>query len=70
MTIKAIKRKEFFKPILKSAVRLRRPTSVMFELTYRCNFRCPHCYTEGRPKEGKELDTKIELIEQMKVFPF
>jgi len=41
--------------------RLRRtPLRVMFEATYRCNFRCRHCYvSEARKKEyaGRELGT-------------
>jgi len=73
MSIKTIKRKEFLKAVLKSATRLRRPTSVMFEVTYRCNFRCPHCYLEGSHKDGKELDTKevfliIDQLRDMGVF--
>ena len=40
----------------------------MFEVTYRCNFRCPHCYVEGSPKDGKELDTKevFLIIDQLR----
>lgn len=45
----------------------------MFELTYRCNFRCPHCYIEGSPKEKKELTTKevfsiLDRLKEMGVF--
>ncbi|MFA5169027.1 MAG: radical SAM protein [Candidatus Omnitrophota bacterium] len=40
----------------------------MFELTYRCNFRCPHCYVEGSKKRGKELTTRqvFTILDQMR----
>jgi len=37
------------------------PLRVMFELTYRCNFRCPHCYVSPSYKEEyslREIKTK------------
>lgn len=49
------------------------PLSVSFEVTYRCNLRCKHCYANaGNPLEG-ELTTKqilkfIEELAEMKVF--
>lgn len=68
MPIETIKRSKFFKPIFKSAAKARRPRSVMFELTYRCNFKCPHCYVEGSDKDGKELTTRqiFAIIDQMR----
>jgi len=41
---------------------------VMFELTYRCNFSCLHCYVPSRYKSRKELDTKsvFSLLDQLK----
>lgn len=40
----------------------------MFELTYRCNFRCPHCFIQGSPGEGKELAESevLEVLEQLR----
>ena len=32
----------------------RRPYRIMFELTNRCNFRCPHCYNKLKERIGKE----------------
>ena len=68
MSINTVKRSRFFKPLYKRAARLRRPRSVMFELTYRCNFKCPHCYVNGSHKEGKELATKevFSILNQMR----
>jgi radical SAM protein with 4Fe4S-binding SPASM domain len=68
VSIKAIKGREFFGPILRSAALSRNPMSVMFELTYRCNFRCPHCYVEGSPKDERELTTQevFLIIDQLR----
>jgi len=50
--------KDIFRNIQKRKERKRMPFSVMYELTYRCNFKCPHCYLghQGHDKK-KELDT-------------
>jgi MoaA/NifB/PqqE/SkfB family radical SAM enzyme len=68
MSVYTISGKSFFKKIYSSAVRLRCPQSVMFELTYRCNFDCPHCYVKGSAIEGAELSTKqiFRILDQMK----
>ena len=47
------------------------PLRVMFELTYRCNFYCQHCYVPlsyRKISEQKELKTKqvLSLLEQLK----
>jgi radical SAM protein with 4Fe4S-binding SPASM domain len=34
------------------------PLRVMFELTYRCNFRCAHCYVPCRYRGKKEIGTR------------
>jgi len=34
------------------------PVRVMFELTYRCNFNCPHCYVPHPYRKRSELKTK------------
>lgn len=34
------------------------PLRVMFELTYRCNFNCPHCYVPRSYRKKGELKTK------------
>lgn len=41
---------------------------MMFELTYRCNFRCPHCYVPLSYRKRKELKTKevFSILEQLK----
>lgn len=34
------------------------PLRVMFELTYKCNFHCPHCYVPFDYRKKKELKTE------------
>lgn len=34
------------------------PLRVMFELTYRCNFKCPHCYVPQAFRKYKEINKK------------
>jgi len=58
----------FWQRIHKSAKDKGFPLRVMFELTYRCNFKCQHCYVpmsyrkrsevRSQRSEGKELKTK------------
>jgi len=38
------------------------PVRVMFELTYRCNFSCRHCYVPQHYRREKELETKEVLF--------
>ncbi|MFH1380826.1 MAG: radical SAM protein [Candidatus Omnitrophota bacterium] len=76
MTIQIADRKEskgFLKSIRKGAAKKRNPFSVMFELTYECNFNCVHCYVRGSRKEKKELNTKevffvLDELKKMGVF--
>ena len=44
------------------------PLRVMFELTYRCNFSCQHCYVPQSYKKYNELKTKevFSLLDQLK----
>lgn len=43
------------------------PSRVMFELTYKCNFRCIHCYVSP-DKKRKELTTRdvFSILDQLK----
>lgn len=68
MSIETIKQSRFFKPIYKAATKKRRVRSVMFELTYRCNFKCPHCYADGSPREKSELGTAqvFTILDQLR----
>lgn len=68
MSIVTIKKNKILGSIYQQSVKLRSPIVVMFELTYRCNFRCPHCYVEGSPKKEKELSTKevFLIIDQLR----
>jgi len=61
-------RRQLFNTIQKRALRKRDPLGVMFELTYRCNFHCPHCYLTETMKEGIELNTAqvLFILEQLK----
>jgi len=44
------------------------PLRVMFELTYRCNFKCKHCYVPNSYRNKQELKTKqvFSILEQLK----
>ena len=46
----------------------RRPLRVLFELTYKCNFRCRHCYVPGAWRGKKDLTTSrvLDIIRQLK----
>lgn len=46
---------ELSESLHKEAVEKRIPISGGFELTYRCNLRCVHCYVEGEGNVQKEL---------------
>jgi MoaA/NifB/PqqE/SkfB family radical SAM enzyme len=58
----------FLNTVKKRAWRKRDPFKCMFELTYRCNFRCPHCYLTGTKKEKRELNTRqiFSVLRQLK----
>ncbi|OGL38794.1 MAG: hypothetical protein A2042_07165 [Candidatus Schekmanbacteria bacterium GWA2_38_11] len=68
MAIKLATGKEFFKDIINRAKQGRNPFSIMFELTYKCNFRCPHCYLSGTPEESRELNKNqiFSILDQLK----
>lgn len=48
----------FWQRLHKSAKEKHFPLRVMFELTYRCNFSCKHCYVPLGYQKYKELKTK------------
>jgi len=48
----------FWQHLHKSAKEKNFPLRVMFELTYRCNFSCKHCYVPLKYQKYKELKTK------------
>jgi MoaA/NifB/PqqE/SkfB family radical SAM enzyme len=56
MVIKKQTSDEFYAAIKTHARERKIPSRVMFELTYRCNFRCLHCYLS--PDKKKELGTE------------
>ena len=58
----------FWQRIHKAAQKNAFPLRVMFELTYRCNFRCRHCYVPQRYRKEGELKTKeiFSLLNQLK----
>jgi len=59
----------FWQRIHKSARDKDFPLRVMFELTYRCNFKCKHCYVPESYKNRKgELKTKdvLAILDQLK----
>ena len=66
MAIKKQNSNEFYAAMSKDAREQKIPSRVMFELTYRCNFRCLHCYLS--PDKKKELNTKevFLVLDQLK----
>lgn len=68
MAIRTVSVKHLMKKMLYRAMRKRHAQSVMFELTYRCNFHCPHCYVKGSLAGDKELSTMqvFSIIDQLK----
>ena len=63
--------KKFSSKINRIARKKRFPLHAMFELTYRCNFRCIHCYNTDEQKSVKpqgELKTKdiFNILEQLR----
>lgn len=46
-----------------------RPSLISWNLTKRCNLRCPHCYMEAGKKDDNELTTDecLALIDEMKL---
>lgn len=71
MTIKAQDYIDFTKRIYKASQEKRFPSHTMFELTYRCNFKCVHCYNTDIYKKSTPLDelkTKeiFNILEQLR----
>lgn len=71
MTITTEDYKTFSVRIHNKARKKRLPLHAMFELTYRCNFRCIHCYNTLEQKKSKpeeELKTKdiFNILEQLR----
>jgi len=59
----------FWQKIHKSADNKRFPIRVMFELTYKCNFKCKHCYVPQKHRDKKgELTTEevFNVLDQLK----
>jgi len=60
---------DFWQRIHKSAKEKSFPLRVMFELTYRCNFKCRHCYVPEsyKKKVKQELGTKevFSILDQL-----
>jgi len=58
----------FWQRIHRAAKNNGSPLRVMFELTYRCNFRCRHCYVPQSYRKYNELETKevFSILDQLK----
>ena len=68
--MRQIRYKDFSRDLDGIGVNKRIPTRAMFELTYRCNFNCIHCYiadTERKQSIRDELDTKdvFKILDQL-----
>ncbi|MFH1593478.1 MAG: radical SAM protein [Candidatus Omnitrophota bacterium] len=62
-------RKDLFRGMRRKRREKRMPFSIMYELTYRCNFTCPHCYLGPQSeKKKKELGTEgvKRVLDQLK----
>lgn len=59
---------KFWQKIHQSARNKGFPLRVMFELTYRCNFLCGHCYVPFNYREKSELKTKeiFSILDRLK----
>lgn len=60
---------QFWQKIHSGAKAKNFPLRVMFELTYQCNFSCPHCYVPQSYKDKKgELNTRqvFSILDQLK----
>jgi MoaA/NifB/PqqE/SkfB family radical SAM enzyme len=59
---------KFWQQIHNSAKDKGIPLRVMFELTYRCNFFCRHCYVPSHYRKYKELKTKeiFSILDQLR----
>lgn len=59
---------DFWQQIHNTAKEKRFPLRVMFELTYRCNFKCKHCYQPPSYRKKGELKTKkvFSILGQLK----
>ncbi len=57
-----------WKGLHKSAREKRFPLRMMFELTYRCNFKCGHCYVPRSYGRKRELKTKevFSVLDELK----
>lgn len=58
----------FWQRIHKQARKKSFPLRIMFELTYRCNFKCKHCYVPQSYRKKGELKTKhvFSILDQLK----
>jgi len=62
---------DFWQAIHKNAAKEKIPLRVMFELTYRCNFKCRHCYVPPsyiKKYRKRELNTKevFSILDQLR----
>ena len=58
---------DFGRPFMEDVTRQRVPLNVIFELTYRCNFDCVHCYVvqETAPDELETAEDKASFVEML-----
>jgi len=66
-TMKLLSSDIFWQRIHKSAKINNLPLRVMFELTYKCNFKCKHCYVPYSYRKYKDIKTKeaFSIIDQL-----
>ncbi len=68
MAIKTDTTQQFYIKLHKAAKEKQFPLRLMFELTYKCNFKCRHCYVPQSYRKAGELKTEevFSILEQLK----
>ncbi|MFA7115123.1 MAG: radical SAM protein [Candidatus Omnitrophota bacterium] len=62
MAIKSKKSDDFYRDLYRLANNKRFPLKVLFEITYKCNFNCVHCYNV---KNNKRKEIKTDEVKQI-----
>ena len=67
MVIKKDNSDNFYQKITSLALKHKFPLKAIFELTYRCNFRCIHCYVASDKKKNELTTAEIkQVLDQLK----
>ena len=61
--MREIKYRHFIRDLIRNGAKRRIPRRAMFELTYRCNFKCVHCYI---PEEDRIKNRRTEKLKNLR----